>query len=194
MTKLPLLMVVLVPMLGLAGCGGPPTEESMTFAEQLDSGRAMYVRNIALPYTSMAVLPTVGSVRYDGYVISDLLYNGVVGNTVSGTLTLNANFANDAITGSATDFVDLSESAYTGTLNISGGSVDRTLDPIVDYTISAGIGGVLTGADATVYTVDGAIRADFLGAGYQAIYGLVDGTATSTNGVATLEGEIIAER
>lgn len=179
-------------MLGVAGCSG---STPMTFQQQIDAGTEMYERSEFLPYSLPASIPTSGSARYQGYVATDIAYAGVVSNAVIGNLTLDANFANDTISGSASNFVDIAGENYSGSLAVTSGVYDRTLDPTTDFTIAADIRGTLTDTGAVTYAVDGEMFADFIGVNHQFIYGFVEGTVTSIDGVGTLEGgAVIAER
>lgn len=186
-------------MLGVAGCSGPtvqpPDVVPMTFQQQIDAGTDMYDRSEFLPYSLPASIPTSGSARYQGFVATVIDYPGVDWNSVIGNLTLDANFANDTISGSASNFVDIAGENYSGSLAVTSGVYDRTLDPVTDWTIAADIGGTLTDTGAVTYAVDGEMFADFIGVNHQFIDGIVVGTVTSIDGVGTFyDGSVIAER
>ena len=108
---------------------------------------------------------------------------------------MDANFANDTISGSASNFVDIAGENYSGSLAVTNGDYDRSLDPNAFYTIAADIGGTLTDTGAVTYAVDGEIFADFIGVNHQFIDGVLEGTVTSIDGVGTFQdGAVIVER
>jgi hypothetical protein len=127
----------------------------------------------SVAYTDPSTLPTAGGATYDGVMSLD---------TLIGVMTMTADFDDDSIGGSVTDFIDDEDNEILGTLNIDSGAggINNSADTSSEYTFYADLTGDLSFEDDAV-TVDGAILGDFTGSEYEFVEGSVIGTATDTN-------------
>ncbi len=111
--------------LALTACGGSGSDEEATSSyssfDQIDADAVVtigtYVEDngdIIGDLTDAGTL-TTGSAAYAGFVRGE-----VDGATLTGTLTMDANFATGAVIGSATDFFHETDGAYDGTLSGTG--------------------------------------------------------------------------
>jgi hypothetical protein len=204
----PKLLVAAVAVSALAGCGGgddddddsttplpPPTVNS--FADLEAAAFAMagkYIDPVTgdiLPgvvRTDAIALPASGSATYNGYVGGDIAGGALDGNTLIGELALTTEFNgvnSGAITGSATNFFDQTNTGYAGTLNVTG-----TTNPTSAINqLAADMAGTLT-AGSSSYGVDVLLDGDYLGTSPDAVGGLADGDVAG--GLFT--GAFIAER
>lgn len=149
-----------------------------------------------IAYTSLAVIPTSGSARYDGYLYGALSdARGSQTESVIGRLNLDVAFSNSSagFTGNASDFVTGDNDALTGTLSISGGGLNRNGNPASDATVQGvAVNGTLTGAGATrVFGI--ALEGDFLGTTAEAIGGDALGRVTVDGTDQDFDGGFIAE-
>lgn len=185
----------IVSALVLASCGGSGGENSGTgmefsFAAAIAQAEAFESATSNLDYTDPSTLPTSGSFTYDG-VLGVTLDDG---SGVAGQMTLNIEFGSDDVFGKVRNIVDDSEAIYQGRLKITGGSIDRAVDPSSDdFTFKANLGGTVTSLEGET-TVDGMIFGDFLGDDYQYVIGNVSGTATTPEGLTDIDGSFGGER
>lgn len=163
---------------GGSSSGQGPLQDALEEAESL----LAFVNPLGV--TPTADLPMSGSATYDGFIA----FSGVgVDESFIGDLSLDVNFANNSISGSATDFLDNSENAYTGTLVVDGGAIDRSADPQTDVQFDADIGGTLADGGAS-RTIDGELKGYFVGSNQSAVVGSVSGTVGGgASGTATID-------
>lgn len=136
-----------------------------------------------------AGLPASGSVNYFGSLFAEVdITNGAIG-----AMRLTANFNNDSISGSVTDLVAYDDTPLTGSLDISNGVIDRTVDVSQNFTFAADLDGDLTDVDGDQFTIAGSLAGDFFN-GAEQVYGEVQGTLSGPEGIEGVAGEFIAER
>ncbi len=180
--------------LALSGCGGATpgggTVPSVNYADYAAMDAAMRAAHSSLPYTDPATLPGSGTASYSGVV-------ALTAGTPSGPLDLNgalnvtANFGTSTISGQAGSFLDTANAAYSGTLALSNGLIDRGANPATQYSVTADMGGTLTGPVGALQ-ITAPMSGDFLGNGHSAFQGGISGTATGPGGTDFLFGSFIA--
>ena len=128
------------------------------------------LRSIA--FTDPTTLPTSGGATYDGLMSLENLV---------GEMTMTADFADDAISGSVTNFIIDDDTAVLGTLDIGSGAIDRTADTDTAYTFAADLTGELSIEEEDgAYDIVGTILGDFTGPDHEYVEGSVIGTANHT--------------
>ncbi|MEM9971528.1 MAG: hypothetical protein AAF762_10575 [Pseudomonadota bacterium] len=126
-------------------------------------------------------IPTTGTARYEGYLGIDTGYSNVIGD-----LDVEVDFAADTVSGRATDFVSASDIDYGGSLDITGGFIDRSADTALgDPHVIADVDGTLS-SDGIMSEVDGQLRTTFYGPGREVLSGYVSGTVENQFGVHAL--------
>ncbi len=119
-------------------------------------------------------IPETDTASYSGFVG---LNTGV--NDVIGEMTMSVDFANDAVTGGATNFVSASDISYAGSLDFAGGFIDRSAETSVgDPQLLADVDGVLE-SDGLSSTVHGQLRGTFNGPQREVMSGYLSGTVTN---------------
>ncbi|MCG3268667.1 hypothetical protein [Yoonia sp. I 8.24] len=182
-------------VLALAACGGSGSDDEATSSyssfDQIDADAVVtigtYIEgngDLNAPVTAGAALSS-GSVAYDGFIRGD-----IDGATLTGTVTMNVNFGDASVAGSATDFFHETDGAYEGSLSGSG-IVDAGATGTKPQ-LTATLDGSLTNGSVpfdTTLLLDG----DFLtfdGTDGAAVAGLVEGnvgTATFDDGLFAAE-------
>jgi hypothetical protein len=203
----PKLLIAAVAVSLLAACGGggdddddgsslpPPTSNSFADLEAAASAMAgNYIDLVSgdlLPgvsRTDAIALPASGSATYNGYVGGEIAGGPLDGNALIGELALTTEFNgvnSGAITGSATNFYDQTNTGYGGTLTVSG----TTSPTSAINQLAADMAGTLT-AGSSSYGVDVLLDGDFIGTAPDTVGGLADGDVAG--GLFT--GAFIAER
>lgn len=125
--------------------------------------------------THQSGVPVSGSAEYKGNIGIGTAEEGVIGD-----MTVTATFGNGgSIDGSATNFVDRSATPVSGTLTISGGDIDASVDPEEEWQVTGTrIEGTLGSGD-TQMDVSGYMNGDFLGSGAAHFNGEVRSTGGS---------------
>lgn len=137
---------------------------------------------------------TAPSATYDGYILLDAS-SIWLRESYAGEMTLEAQFASDTVTGSASNLYDSSGRAVAGSLAISGGQIDRSAAPASGGQITGGLDGVLSDADGVVLTVDSTLTGDFYGPDAEGYMAVIGGTMSSTDyGTELLQGRSIGSR
>jgi len=140
-------------------------------------------------FTDPASLPETGSTRYDG-IIALVVDTSVLGGDVS----ITANWRDDSVSGQATNFLDEENSALSGSLAITNGTIDRTADVDIDFTVVADVDGTLRGGGNN-YDFDMTYLADFYGTNQAAIGGITVGQVVVNDArVEDVDGYMVAER
>lgn len=180
----------------LAGCGGGgeggvgKTPPPVTYAEYQALDQSLRATYGGQAFTDPATLPTVGGATYTG--VMTLTTGPAVGSlALGGALTLNANFGGQTISGRADTFVDQTDQAYSGRLDLTNGAIDVNADPNLAYTFSADLDGTLTGGGVSL-TIDADLFGDFLGAAADSATGVVSGSVTGGGGSDFVYGDFIA--
>ena len=191
----------IMPCLGLtaciftAACGGSGGATALSYAElQQEYFEISNALNTMPGADDMpgSELPDTGGANYAGvmaFIASPTL-------TLAGMMTLEADFAAERISGSATNFRDQNETAYDGTLDIleddvSVGNPNQDLPTFVPVFM-----GSLT-SDTTTVGVLGSLRGDFYGTDGNPAFaaGTMSGTANVNGALNNLTGTgFIAER
>ncbi len=166
----------------LSACGGSGSSDESTSSygtfDEIDADATMAIGayldgsvdlQSGVSVTDAGNLPS-GSVAYTGFV------TGTVDDAaLIGTVALTANFATNAVAGSATDFFHETDGAYTGTL--SGNGLVNTAATGSTPQVTATLDGNLSNGGNT-YATTLAFDGDFLTLGgieATAIAGLVEG-------------------
>jgi len=178
-------------LVALAACGGSSTGSApQTFSEQLSEGDALAITLASIEYTDPTTLPVSGSATYSGYLGVDA---GELGQAI-GQMSLTASFASDSISGNVRNVVAEDEEQLSGSLSISGGTIDRTADTDIEFTFAADVDGTLTGEDGD-FVVDAELLGDFTGENHQYVEGPVGGTVTFDGQDFNInDGGFVAER
>ena len=141
-------------------------------------------RVIALGISEASGIPTADTAQYSGYMGA----TDWAGNAIVGEMSMSINFASDEVSGSARGFVDTDDINYNGSLEISGGSINRSADPVTEWQLQADVGGVISDGEQNTL-VQAIMLGDFHGDTQQGILGVLEGTATNREGTAVLSGD-----
>ena len=138
-------------------------------------------------YTDPTKLPLAGTIAYAGEAELNAPDLSAVG-----VLELNADFANDRVSGSISAFKD-EIGQLQGKLELALGSICRCANPNSEYTFDASISGTLS--DMTrAFVVDGTLVGDFFGPDAKAVAGKLFGQITGSVGSTALSGTFLAFR
>lgn len=119
-------------------------------------------------------IPDTGSASYFGYAGFNTGVNDVIGE-----VNMSVDFANDSVSGNATNFVSASDITYSGSLEFTGGFIDRSADTSLgDPHLLADVDGTLE-SDGLASVVDGQLRGTFNGPGREVMSGYLSGTITN---------------
>lgn len=189
----------------LAGCSddggtsdGPRPAYEDLLAERAEINSEAFFGS--LPFTGAAALPTSGSAAYDGVMTLDLnTEEGVPDREMLGELELEVNFgrSTDAVSGSATNFVNYDGEEFDGTLAITDGDLDRVNDaPVgsIEPAIVADLGGTLTNESGGSYEFDGDVRGNFRGTEPDYVGASFVGTVVTPEDEREFDGGFVAER
>ncbi len=172
----------------LAGCssggGGPATfDEMIATADALDAAVAR------LDYTDPATLQASGNVTYEGIAAAF-----VADDFIAGEIALTAGFSSNTISGRIDNLTSEVQGQYAGVITIDNGEIDRTIDPEVDYTFFADVGGEIQSPGGDDLVVDGVLYGDFFGNGYSHVAGFMEGSITGPGGEDFFDGGFVADR
>ena len=149
-------------------------------------------------YTALAAIPAAGSAAYAGYLYGDLSTDGgSATESLIGRLSLTARFTADSATfsGRVSDVVDSRDDPLTGTLTVSGGSLNRAGNPASDATLRGiAVGGTLRDEDGATWDLGLRLEGDFLGSTAQALGGEALGRVTVGSTVQDFDGGFIAAK
>ena len=171
----------------MSACGSSSAvEDAISRADQA-AALAAYLtgENVSNPNQ----LPMSGLAIYAGFSTLNLPIGGATQAYV-GDLDLQVTFggSRDQVTGGMSNFNGL-----TGTLEISGGRLDRGTDTDVDYTFDGDVTGTL-GAGADSYTIDAGLVAEFRGRNQDGVTGVIFGDINGQNGVDLFDGTLVGAR
>ncbi len=191
----------------LAGCSddggtsdGPrPTYEAL-FAERAEIHSEAFFGNV--PHTDAAALPTSGGAAYEGVMTLDLdtaIEEYVPDREMLGELELEVDFGRttDAVSGSATNFVNYDGEEFDGTLAITGGDLDRVNDaPVgsIEPHFVGDLGGTLTDESGGSYEFNSDVRGNFRGTEPDYAVGSFTGRVVTPEGERAFNGGFVAER
>jgi len=203
---------------GLAGCGGgggsssetPVTEDPdvipiPTPVDTSTSGQRASATALLTEwaptnppvYTGLSAIPQTGGADYTGFIYGELANDSdSITDSVIGSLTLEVGFtaAGATFAGTASDFVDEDDADLTGSLTVSGGTLNRDGNPASDATVGANLAGTLTDAADRELAFGVQLEGDFLGSAYNAIGGAALGRVTVGSVNQDFDGGFIAER
>lgn len=200
---------------GLAGCGGgggsdtpvteEPRDEIPVVPETSTSGQRASATALLTEwaptnppvYTALSAIPQTGGADYTGFIYGELANDSdSITDSVIGSLTLEVGFtaAGATFTGTASDFVDEDDADLTGSLTVSGGTLNRDGNPASDATVGANLAGTLTDTADRELAFGVQLEGDFLGSAYNAIGGAALGRVTVGSVNQDFDGGFIAER
>lgn len=147
-------------------------------------------------YTDFSAIPITGDFDYAGYMLVTLAtQTDNITDKLAGKVSINVNFADPLmVTGTAYDFLDENSDPLTGTLPITGGTLNRLGNPTVDATFVFDGSGQLTDVGGNVINVGTQFAGDFLGATGDGIGGEVLGNASVLGVTQSVVGFFILER
>ncbi|WP_372921994.1 hypothetical protein [Roseovarius sp.] len=150
-----------------------------------------------LSYTPLALVPTTGSLTYNGTwggTLSDR--NDASTDSLLGRLKVTARFTASSlgIDGEVTGLTDAEGAPVGGTLTLSEGALDRAGDPFADATLTFAATGTLTDSAGRKLAVETRAEGDFLTDPAHAMGGEVLGRVIHEGRGQTMTGGFIAER
>ena len=189
-------VVLVASSVVMVACGGGEpgstgTTPAPTFADYAALDAQLHAAWDAQGATDPSTLPGSGSATYQGVVNLDAQL-GSSNLAMSGSLQLTADFGASTIAGSANSFKDQFERAFSGTLTLSNGAIDRAANPATEDSFTADLDGTLSGA-GEVLSIGSDLLGDFLGGTAGAATGVVTGLVGSSFGTGALFGDFIAE-
>jgi hypothetical protein len=172
---------VIFALCGLSACGGASTGTS-EFEQFASQGATLADRFESAELTEM--MPASGTASYTGMAAFafDPSSASLGSADVAARLTLQADFSGQTIGGQLTDFLDLEDVRYSGSVNLLNGV-------ITGNEFAANVDGALTRPSGST-SVTGQMVGAFVGSGAEASAGLVEATAFGSPFV----GVFIAER
>lgn len=195
--------VALAAALGLllAGCGGSggdEEEERPTFAELEAESEALAAEIEDLEVTDPAALPVEGSATYEGVISVESAEADGFGFVppMGGELTLDVDFDDSTVSGSAENFVTTDGEEMSGSLDIGNGQVfrDANIEEGQESTFATTLSGQLEDADGGEYSFGGGLAGNFLGTSHSHVGGGLEGVVVTPDGVDVFEGGFVAER
>ena len=187
----------------LAGCGGSGSETGTSPPRDTDAYAALQAQHQqlvsdqqSLSKSALGANTAIGSATYTGHVLYAEI-GASAGNTpftLAGDVTLDVTLSatQNSVTGRLRNFVDGSDRAYSGTLALSSGLIDRN-SGANDYAISARLSGELTRSGASGLTADGGINADFLGPNFEMVSGTSFLDLQDGNDSRSLRGTLVTK-
>ncbi len=110
---------------------------------------------------------------------------------------MTVDFDSDSVTGSADNFISASNIAYTGSLDLSGGFIDRSADTSLgDPHVISDVDGTIA-SDGITSVINGQLRSTFRGPGREVMSGFVSGTVDNqlgTSGFNSANSFAVADR
>ena len=181
---LPIIALLSACQAGPGGNGGA-TPNFSTYQGQDATIRAAWS---GAAYTA----PAGGSASYQGVAALDIeVPSGSL--AMLGAMTITANFATDAITGTGIGFRDENNALYSGSLILTNGAINRLADPNSEFTYDGDINGILSGPVAD-FTISGTLMGDFFGAQPDATGGVITAGSTSALGSGVVLGQFFAQQ
>ena len=201
-------------MASLAACGGggsttvgtedasiptpETTPETPLTGEQMRSNALVLVGDFdPIEYTALTSVPTTGEAVYNGYFYGGLandtdgITDSVIG-TMAMTVTFNATSV--GVTGSVDDFADADDNAMSGSVTLSGGSLNRDGNPSNDATLLVQANGTLTDSADRALVLGAQLEGDFLGGAYTGVGGAALGSVTVDGVDQDFDGGFIGEK
>lgn len=193
------ILICVAAFMAMISCGGGAAEKGdlnrtrppVAFASLEAEATQLHATWDAVSFSDPATLPMSGRAQYNGVIQMDV-QQGALRTVMNGDLQLNANFANEKVSGRANSFVDPSDNAYSGSLDVTNSVMDRGADPTTGFTYQTDLTGRLTGNGQTI-DVDAGLSGDFRGTQPDATSGIVQGTVSGTGGAGFVYGDYIAE-
>jgi hypothetical protein len=205
---LPLILILILSACGGGGGGSPVTSDPPPPPDQAPPDSTPPPPEIALrdslitaytplSYTPLALVPTTGSLTYNGTwggTLSD--WNDALTDSLLGRLKVTARFTASSlrIDGEVTALTDAEGATIIGTLTLSDGVLDRAGNPFADATLTFAATGTLTDSTGRKLLVETRAEGDFLTDPARAMGGEVLGRVTHEGRAQTITGGFIAER
>lgn len=178
------------------GSGGSGVDPQLAALETMRADANRLVEDFSpLSYTDLAIVPTVGTATYQGYLSAQLsnTSDGIT-DTLIGDLSLQVDFAaSNMVTGSAEGFLDENGAPLVGTLTLSNGSLDRDGDPNTDATFTFEGSGQLIDVAGQTLILSTNFEGDFLEDNYSGVGGDILGQVIVDGNVQSLGGIFIGE-
>ncbi|MEJ6404933.1 hypothetical protein [Yoonia sp. 2307UL14-13] len=162
-----------------SGGGGSTADVSALVQMRADANRLLD-RYDPIEYTDLSTVPTTGSATYSGFISGQLADTGdTVTDSLIGELLVEVDFgAVEMVSGSADNFLDDQSNPLTGSITLSGGTLDREGDPTVDATFQFTGQGELVDTHGQTLVLNTDFEGDFLADGQTGIGGDVLGRVT----------------
>ena len=174
------------------------TPETPLTGEQMRSNALALVGDFdPIEYTALGSVPTTGEAVYNGYFYGGLandtddITDSVIG-TMAMTVTFNATSV--GVTGSVDDFADADDNAMSGSVTLSGGSLNRDGNPSNDATLLVQANGTLTDSADRALVLGAQLEGDFLGGAYTGVGGAALGSVTVDGVDQDFDGGFIGEK
>lgn len=181
-----------IAAVSLTACGGSSTSSSTSssgasFEQLADQGRVLAERYQDADLTP--TMPTTGTASYSGVAAysdvpdANYIYNNA---EIVSNVALNANFADNTISGQLSNFQSFENEVITGSVAVNNGQ-------IVNNVFTANLSGSLNASGDNV-TVAGDMEGAFLGDNAGAVGGAISAGVTDAVGTEQIFGVFIAER
>jgi len=170
-----------------AGCSSPSTgvENIDRAAQAAALEAALAGENISDP----AALPLEGTANYAGFMTLNLpTVDGRQANVGDLNLAVDFGATSNQVSGGVSNF-----SGTTGTLDISGGDLNRGADPDMDFTFDGALSGTLQ-TGSTAFDIDGNLLGEFRGRDQYGLTGIVSGTITGSGSQDIFDESMAATR
>ncbi|MGJ8589497.1 MAG: hypothetical protein ACSHXW_15200 [Yoonia sp.] len=141
------------------------------------------------------LVPSAGTADYAGYFLGQLANtDDNLTDSITGEMVITVDFAaTDMISGTVFGILDDNGDALSGQIDLTGGALDRNVDPNVDATLSFEGDGVLTDFNSNSINLDLVFEGDFLGPDSNGISGNILGRAESEGTSQAVGGSFILE-
>lgn len=182
----------------LAACGSGSTDQDQQvnqFDQLNAAANALIADNLPLVYTDLASDIPSGTVGYAGYLVAYFENtNDDITDAMAGRMELDVSFdAPEMVSGRALGIYDEEGRRLTGTIDLTGGVLDRGGNPETDATFTFDGNGALVDANNSRLSMTMLFEGDFLNAGATGLGGNILGTLTENGVGQTLEGLFIME-
>lgn len=183
----------------LFGCAPPAAttqhvpdddDKTQSFAQLTNADSNLRAVLAGLPVTRASDLPGSGSAAFSGVALLNAEVNSQdLG--LAGAVDLTVGFGSSTITGTIQSVKDEDNNAYTGTINVTNGTIDRTADPATEYSVFADMDGAVSGNGNTL-DLSSDFIGDFYGSQGAGLIGILTGTTKVGGSTGYLFGSIVA--
>lgn len=182
----------------LMGCDGASSGDGdnaprATYAELAAEADAFEREVVPLDNTEGATLPTAGSSTYEGVVTFGEVFRSMP--AMAGEITLEVDFEDSSLSGTAENFVTEDEEEVSGSLDIEDGRVYRESNLIDgNNALGAFVSGRLEVGDGAAYDFNGGLQGELLGDDHTHASGTLEGGLLTPEGPNSFFGQFTAER